>query len=1165
MIAKVIGRRRDGSSSFAALAAYIADTRKASYVVLNGVHSLRTAAAEMRFVSDSCPRCRKALYHVVISWPEGEAPSNQQAEAAARHLLERIGFLDHQWILAVHRDTGNVHVHIMVCRIHPETGRAHSPYRDWRKLDKACREVEIAQGWSHDRGRWAVARNGKDIVWAERQPRSAPALSDGARRLERKTGGLSFQSWVAAQPADIVRAAKSWAEIHARFADLGIVIQAKGSGYIIVDHTNPTAVAKLSHMGLGGMQKIVTLLGDKPYQPPPEISPVQRIVDAPPVDTRVHAPFEDGSRRERTAPRRDPDMRRQRRLARVDARDELHDRFRQLAEEEAAQRDTWWAGWKQRRKDEQKERDALRAMQKQRRTELGAYRMSVIARRALTSVAAMQAAREREDLEMRFQRERAALRAQLAALARTTWDGFLRARAAAGDRAAEAALRGMRYRNRGTTTPEPPLSIKPVRQPAAEDRPRPRPLGDLRWEEREDGVAYLWDERVVFVDHGPRIAVHDESADAIRAALLLAQERWPDGFILTGTQEFREHAAAVAVAEGIGHLIIDPDLAELIARLEAAKPVQVQDEPWPETPPDTPDAEPRSRAGGSPPLGSEFAPEPPTPDDDPRCGVGGTRSAPSTKVEDTAPAEPPHRSAATPIIPTGSAARSTADDAPVPRNPLCGARIADSVRGLSRELDAATWRERLTAPGTWGHRPVTQRLCGLADVPNRDAVELRLPSADRLHASRDEVAILPTGHTLDQETLNTFIAVLRCSGWQGVTLSGDPEWCRHLAIALAREPILVSNADLKDLVNEHRRRYAMEALDGSTGAVSTKPPVASPSRFGLTDAERQADREAFAALEAEHDASFPWADASEPGPPATPSPQPDIGAAWRSSSGSGDTARCASAAKSPASADPPGEPASAVRNASPPASPPSPASVADRWNRLAPGASGLGEDWHFSPALLRRYGEALRTDDAGNNCIAHRAANGAVLGHTIVTPRSLEHEWGEMAVTPGGRRGVAMLGDRAAYERVVVTSTALDALAAAALDGEDRRGRTLYVGLGLEAEQPAYDELRTLLERRPARELVFAVNTDRDARGQSMRLFELSKVLRTRVAGMEPPVWSSPPDGHASWIGRRMAGPPDRTPVDLGTRDEHRTPGRHERSDRPQGRGPHERDRTHGE
>lgn len=113
MIAKVCDRRRDGLSSFAAAIAYIAAPGKASHLALHEVLSLNIAAAQMRFTSDACPRCRDPLYHLVISWPEGESPTNDEVEDAARHLLCRIGFDDHQWVLAVHRNT-------LTSRAHPD-------------------------------------------------------------------------------------------------------------------------------------------------------------------------------------------------------------------------------------------------------------------------------------------------------------------------------------------------------------------------------------------------------------------------------------------------------------------------------------------------------------------------------------------------------------------------------------------------------------------------------------------------------------------------------------------------------------------------------------------------------------------------------------------------------------------------------------------------------------------------------------------------------------------------------------------------------------------------------------------------------------------------------------------------------------------------------------
>ncbi|BAI76379.1 relaxase/mobilization nuclease MobA (plasmid) [Azospirillum sp. B510] len=274
MIAKVCKRRRDGRSCFAAAIAYVAAPGKASHLALHEILSLDLAAAQMRFISDACPRCRDPLYHLVVSWPEDETPTDDEVEEAARHLLRRIGFDDHQWVLAVHRNTASVHVHILICRVHPITGRAHYPHRDWVTLDRACREVELAQEWSHDRGRHVVVMTG-DHLAIEDRPRAAdtpPRLSDPALRYERATGRMSFQSWVATQPADIVRDAADWAEVHGAFHELGIAIRRKGSGHVIVDLADPTTVAKLSHMGLGGLRKIKARLGET-YAPPDPTPP----------------------------------------------------------------------------------------------------------------------------------------------------------------------------------------------------------------------------------------------------------------------------------------------------------------------------------------------------------------------------------------------------------------------------------------------------------------------------------------------------------------------------------------------------------------------------------------------------------------------------------------------------------------------------------------------------------------------------------------------------------------------------------------------------------------------------------------------------------------------------------------------------------------------------
>lgn len=44
----------------------------------------------------------------------------------------------------------------MVNRVNPETYKAVYPDRDYFKLDKTMREMELRQGWSHDKGPYAV-------------------------------------------------------------------------------------------------------------------------------------------------------------------------------------------------------------------------------------------------------------------------------------------------------------------------------------------------------------------------------------------------------------------------------------------------------------------------------------------------------------------------------------------------------------------------------------------------------------------------------------------------------------------------------------------------------------------------------------------------------------------------------------------------------------------------------------------------------------------------------------------------------------------------------------------------------------------------------------------------------------------------------------------------
>ena len=85
-------------------------------------------------------------YHYVISFPEGEHPSKAILEDIERMISTAIGYSEHQRLLAVHRNTPNLHMHVAVNKVHPETFRCISMGYDHFRLQRAAAEAELKYG-----------------------------------------------------------------------------------------------------------------------------------------------------------------------------------------------------------------------------------------------------------------------------------------------------------------------------------------------------------------------------------------------------------------------------------------------------------------------------------------------------------------------------------------------------------------------------------------------------------------------------------------------------------------------------------------------------------------------------------------------------------------------------------------------------------------------------------------------------------------------------------------------------------------------------------------------------------------------------------------------------------------------------------------------------------
>jgi hypothetical protein len=148
--------------------------------------------------------------------------------------LKELGLEGCQAHYALHRNTQNLHLHLCVNRIDPETYRARDPAHGWTKkaLERAARKIEMAQGWVVEQtGRFAVTPDGEIIE--KDLTDNALNLSQTARDIEAHTAAKSAERIAQETAAPIIRAVKSWEELHEKLAEQGIAFERKGSGAIL--------------------------------------------------------------------------------------------------------------------------------------------------------------------------------------------------------------------------------------------------------------------------------------------------------------------------------------------------------------------------------------------------------------------------------------------------------------------------------------------------------------------------------------------------------------------------------------------------------------------------------------------------------------------------------------------------------------------------------------------------------------------------------------------------------------------------------------------------------------------------------------------------------------------------------------------------------------------
>ena len=119
---------------------------------LAGLIMARTAAdAEaIKRLAGTSSRGRKLkapFYHLSLSWsPDEPRPDRVEMRRATEEALKSIGMDACQALVVGHTDTAHPHVHVAVCRVDPETGKACGRKNDAKKLSTWAAKYERSRG-----------------------------------------------------------------------------------------------------------------------------------------------------------------------------------------------------------------------------------------------------------------------------------------------------------------------------------------------------------------------------------------------------------------------------------------------------------------------------------------------------------------------------------------------------------------------------------------------------------------------------------------------------------------------------------------------------------------------------------------------------------------------------------------------------------------------------------------------------------------------------------------------------------------------------------------------------------------------------------------------------------------------------------------------------------
>lgn len=216
---------------------------------------------EMISLAEESIQSKMPVTHWILSWQENEQPTREQTDEAVNLFLRGMGLAEHQTIYALHKNTGNYHLHILVNRTHPFTEKVIQPHRglDIEAAHKIVAEIEHKQGWAPQiNARYRVNEQGYVVKNLQRREQVKPKPK--AEDFESATGEKSAQRIAQERGHVVIQNASCWEELHAGLDAVGLRFSRKGSGAVIF--VGDTAVKASSVDRNFSMSKLCKKLGE---------------------------------------------------------------------------------------------------------------------------------------------------------------------------------------------------------------------------------------------------------------------------------------------------------------------------------------------------------------------------------------------------------------------------------------------------------------------------------------------------------------------------------------------------------------------------------------------------------------------------------------------------------------------------------------------------------------------------------------------------------------------------------------------------------------------------------------------------------------------------------------------------------------------------------------